>query len=370
MAIIIIIIILYFLNNNNVIFGGNTREDIEQFKNSFDPIFRYKNHITDKFETYVYRSDRYTTKNQIMQVAKLGNKNEVARLTQLLSKFINVPVRNICGYLYKTDKEIKDIVVKNSKKLKKDNKATNEINIEKELNNNIKLYKMSTKVYIAKSWSIYKNINNYLDFGCNNGYNTRCFGKVLGAKNIYGCDIGKFAIPEIIFDTVIDGKPLPYPDNHFEVISIVHVLHHVTDINYLLKEFRRILKPYGIIVLMDHIIWNDMDCMLVDIEHWLWNTVNTGAEGKVSDEEGEFTVKHYINYVNIGKMFANERFICIQAASMFYNFNKEPQPTKTFWSIFVKIEDKVDFQGYATTYLYGNIKKYEALIGHNPDNKI
>jgi SAM-dependent methyltransferase len=369
LAIIIIIIILLFFANGNSIVGGDDTTRVDNFKKNFDPIFKYKNFMTGEISSFKHQMNRYTDKNQVMQIVKMGNKVEVTRLMELLSKFIGIHPRNICSYLNKTDDEIKDLVVKNSKKLKKDSVVKDYI-AEREINNNIKLYMMSRKILKAKQWSIYGKITNYLDFGCNNGYNTLAFGKVLGATNIYGCDIGKFDIPgdgqtNVIFNQVEDNKPLPYPDNHFEIISIIHVLHHVTNPSYLLKEFKRILKPNGIILLMDHIIWNDIDCMIVDIEHWLWNAVNGGKR-----EEGDFTIKNYLNYINIGKIFADEKFVCIQAATMFYNFVEDPQPTKTFWGLFVKTDGDVDFKGYGTAYLDGDIKKYEKLVGRSLDDKL
>jgi hypothetical protein len=105
--------------------------------------------------------------------------------------------------------------------------------------------------------------------------------------------------------------------------------------------------------------------MMVDIEHWLWNTVNGN---KI--EEGDFRVKHYINYINISRMFANEHFVCIRAAQMYYNFNEDPQPTKTYWSMFLKTDAPVNYQGYSTSYLDGDVKKYEKIIGMSLDNKI
>lgn len=365
-AIIIIIIILYFLNNRADVFGGS-QKIIDEYKMNFNPVLRYENILTGKYENYQFKFDRYTNVDQVKQIAKYGSKPEIARLIQLLCKFINIPVFRVCGLLDKSDSEIIEILNKNNKKKMYATKNTNKTKktIEIEIETNIKMYMLCKKIKKAKSWSVYKEITNYLDYGCNNGYNTKAFGHVLGAKNIYGCDIGKFDIPGVIFNKINDGEPLPYPDNYFEIISIVHVFHHVSDVNFLIKEFRRILKPHGIIMFMDHLIFNDMDSMLVDIEHWLWNTANGGKP-----EEGDFRVKHYVSYTNIDDAFSKQKFACINANIMYYGFNEEPEPTKTMYMYFIKTDKDLKFIGDGSTYLYNDRLAYEQLTGIPANTKI
>jgi predicted SAM-dependent methyltransferase len=44
-----------------------------------------------------------------------------------------------------------------------------------------------------------------------------------------------------------DDSRLPFPDNHFSLLYISHVLEHFTDVMPLLKEFARVTRPGGYI---------------------------------------------------------------------------------------------------------------------------
>ena len=108
---------------------------------------------------------------------------------------------------------------------------------------------------------------------------------------IYGADIEQWAaykhdsdVP-INFNTIEDGKPLPYESNTISIISVFHVLHHVKSLNNLLSEIYRVLKPGGIFCIREHDAVNNSEYMLLDIEHMLWNSVNR-----------DFVETYYENY--------------------------------------------------------------------------
>ena len=95
-----------------------------------------------------------------------------------------------------------------------------------------------------------------LDYGCGVGLLS-----MLLAKNgfiVTGADISeqfiqsanrKFGgLPSITFD-VINGLPLRYPDGSFQNIVTSCVLEHCVGIDAILLEFKRLLKPNGILVI-------------------------------------------------------------------------------------------------------------------------
>jgi len=47
----------------------------------------------------------------------------------------------------------------------------------------------------------------------------------------------------------VDGRHLPFPDESFDVITAWHVIEHVGDIRQTLTEWRRVLKPGGVMAL-------------------------------------------------------------------------------------------------------------------------
>lgn len=107
-----------------------------------------------------------------------------------------------------------------------------------------------------------------LDFGCGNGRLIEIFK---GKKIDYtGLDISKNLIeitkkkyqdnfPEAIQKAEFlqtDGFSIPFPDGYFDNIYSIAVLHHIPSVQFrsdLLKEFKRVLKPQGKIILT---VWN------------------------------------------------------------------------------------------------------------------
>ncbi len=88
-----------------------------------------------------------------------------------------------------------------------------------------------------------------LDLGCGDGFFA---GVVWGKGKIdVGLDLTNERTKKIenagIYKKIryFDGVRIPYPDNHFQTIVSNCVLEHVSDIEGLLKEANRVLKPNG-----------------------------------------------------------------------------------------------------------------------------
>lgn len=109
-----------------------------------------------------------------------------------------------------------------------------------------------------------------LDFGCGNGRLIEIFKD----KKIdyIGLDISKNLIeitkkkyqdnlPGIVRKAEFlqtDGLSIPFPDEYFDNIYSIAVLHHIPSIQLrmdLLREFRRVLKPKGKIILTSWNLW-------------------------------------------------------------------------------------------------------------------
>lgn len=60
-----------------------------------------------------------------------------------------------------------------------------------------------------------------------------------------------------IIPNYIKPNPLgtiPFNDNTFDIITCMHVLHHIPNVSYLLKEIIRVLKPQGYLLLNEPIV--------------------------------------------------------------------------------------------------------------------
>jgi SAM-dependent methyltransferase len=102
-----------------------------------------------------------------------------------------------------------------------------------------------------------------LDLGCGNGRLLQIFK----GKNIdyFGVDsseklieIAKKRYPNKKFQ-VADALNLPFPNNYFDKIYSIAVLHHIPSVEFrrrFLKEAKRVLKPEGLLILT---VWNWWD---------------------------------------------------------------------------------------------------------------
>lgn len=106
------------------------------------------------------------------------------------------------------------------------------------------------------------NLSPYLDVGCGDGrwtYDISNWVQIhLGDYlDSYGIDFSERAIafaklikPEINF-RVSPGEDIPFPDNHFGLVSAIEVIEHVPDNSELkfLQELKRVVRDDGLIIL-------------------------------------------------------------------------------------------------------------------------
>jgi len=89
-----------------------------------------------------------------------------------------------------------------------------------------------------------------LDLGCGEGLLTR---ELLGTKVLVGADVSGVALsrarsrlPEAVeLVELTPGEALPFADNEFELVLCSETIEHVQDVQRLLSEGRRVLRPRG-----------------------------------------------------------------------------------------------------------------------------
>lgn len=94
-----------------------------------------------------------------------------------------------------------------------------------------------------------------LDVGCGNGLYYKKLIKQADEIDYYGIDL----IESMIRNHPLKGhsqrialgnaEDLPYPNNSFDIVMANHMMHHVSDVEKALDEFRRILAPGGIVII-------------------------------------------------------------------------------------------------------------------------
>ncbi|TNE73782.1 class I SAM-dependent methyltransferase, partial [bacterium] len=89
-----------------------------------------------------------------------------------------------------------------------------------------------------------------LDVGCGDGKIAKSIKSIHPKIEIEGIDVLVREDCEILV-TKFDGVNIPYPENYFDFILLIDVLHHTEHSNELLKECKRVAKKG--IVIKDHL---------------------------------------------------------------------------------------------------------------------
>jgi SAM-dependent methyltransferase len=115
-----------------------------------------------------------------------------------------------------------------------------------------------------------------LDYGCGKG----AIVELLLQRHIdaYGCDVfyegGDYSsdIPAVLEGDRIkrmDGNTIPFPDGYFDVVVHNQVFEHVADLDVVLAEIARVLKPNGVMLALfpDDRCWREGHCGIPFL-HW------------------------------------------------------------------------------------------------------
>ena len=102
-----------------------------------------------------------------------------------------------------------------------------------------------------------------LDVGCSLGATVE--GAVRRGWDAHGVDVSADAVAYCLDRglscTTTRGLRLPYPDATFDVVTAWHVIEHVPNVTETLREWRRVLKPGGLLVMETP----DTDCIKVKL---------------------------------------------------------------------------------------------------------
>jgi SAM-dependent methyltransferase len=95
-----------------------------------------------------------------------------------------------------------------------------------------------------------------LDFGCGSKPYESLFIK---AKSYIGVDMqaSGYDHKDSKIDFCYDGKVIPLPDDSFDAVVCFEVLEHIFNIEEVLGEIRRVLKPNGQILISIPFAWNE-----------------------------------------------------------------------------------------------------------------
>ncbi len=111
------------------------------------------------------------------------------------------------------------------------------------------------RVKVALNFAIKKNAQNILDFGCGSGilsYSLATMGKNVTAVDIHFGPLNlikqKINFPTNINFIEADLLKYEMKEKQFDLIIALDVLEHIEDLKTYISEFRKILKPGGMIL--------------------------------------------------------------------------------------------------------------------------
>ncbi|HMZ45289.1 MAG TPA: class I SAM-dependent methyltransferase [Chitinophagaceae bacterium] len=161
----------------------------------------------------------------------------------------------------------------------------------------------------------YKNHlqGNLLDFGCGSKPYKSLFNHVSSYTGVDYENTGHSHINEQI-DVFYDGKNIPFKDNEFDSILCSEVFEHVFNLEEILPDLNRVLKPGGKILITCPFVWNEHEVPYdyarytqFALKHLL---EKNGFKIIVLDKSGDFaTTLHQMKMVYISEHFLQSIFI-------------------------------------------------------------
>ncbi len=127
------------------------------------------------------------------------------------------------------------------------------------------VYKGKLAKYVA---SLCDAGSTVLDVGCDTGYTATSIMKNAHSLKFIGVDVQR-GRPALIEKKLYDGRNLPFPDNSFDIVIALDVLHHTRDIAGLLSEMRRVSRKY--VIVKDHRKYGFFSNLGISLFDWLAN---------------------------------------------------------------------------------------------------
>lgn len=126
-------------------------------------------------------------------------------------------------------------------------------------------YKNKLAEYVA---SLCEDGSSILDVGCDDGTVADMVMKINPTLRIVGIDI-QANRPSKIPRKIYDGKKIPYPDDSFDTVMVLDVLHHTKDILPVLKEINRVTRKN--IIIKDHMTYGRFSRGLISFADYISN---------------------------------------------------------------------------------------------------
>ncbi len=303
-----------------------------------------KYYFNDLNTIYVDRKSNQQVRTLINNCYKYNLVTKIAKIKNLFYTFFN---KEFSDELFRkiSKEKLLDIDFINLvlKKNTQHKNSREKINIKSICNN--WTYIIEYIGLILKKNNKEKNLNidlekiKYIDIGCGSGNKTNKFAQELGLdyKNVYGADIstwGPYNQKEYShkFNFIkIAGDKIDIGDNSVDFVSCILMLHHVKNLESLLKEIKRILKPNGTLLIIEHNNYDDYDNLVLDTLHMLY--------GYLYDKNNRYLIDPdyalYYNYFIWNYIMEKNYFELASTNPLFTELSNDIRYDNLFYSLYL-----------------------------------
>ena len=316
--------------NDNVNLTNCQKKMLINYKNNLNSIY-----VGCKSNKQFYTLINYCWKNNlIIRQAKI----KTLFYSFFDKDFTNLLIKNILNQQL-SDLDLIDFIINQTKNKKNHPQRYNTKVI---CNNWIYIIENLTLIFNNKFLNYLDNDKIiYLDVGCGSGNKTKKFAHILNVQknNIYGADISvwgpynqKKYNHEFNFIKIEDNM-IDMESNSINFCTCILMLHHVKNLEDLLKEIKRILKPNGILLIIEHNNFDDLDNLTLDILHCMY--------GYLFDKNNRYLEKpdwaEYHNSFEWNYILEKINFKLLESNPLFTELSNDIRYDNVFYSFFVKL---------------------------------
>ncbi|MGR9108780.1 MAG: class I SAM-dependent methyltransferase [Gammaproteobacteria bacterium] len=212
---------------------------------------------------------------------------------------------------------------------------------------------------------------NVLDCGCGPGSMTLDIAELVNPGSVFGIDSSSIQIEQALSlqrHRAIDNArffvgtayQLPFADEHFDVVFAHAVLYHLREPERALAEFRRVLKPAGLIALRDACHSGDMMMPMSAELSAVWNAIDQVFK----HQGGDIYFGHKHKQLLLAQGFRDIEVSCSYDT---FSTESDKDSIRSYWIHFLTVEHRqlILEQQWLTE---GDLVRLSAALNHWNEN--